>query len=373
MAAAVLLLVAVSLVYLRPGGAPSAPAPRPAGSAQVGPADFLSAGTGWLARGSTVLATSDGGRHWRPILTLPYLAVSWVRLLDERHGLVFGTDQVTGGHGQRLVRTDDGGANWTDEHLPPTGSLAQPASLLAFPDRTHGWYAVGEGSGSGPHDLSLYRTDDGGTSWKRLESVDFLHPSDRGLVRGGTPVELDFNDRELGWLVQSSVIVSDAVLSRTTDGGASWQQVPLAVPAGDPRPLSDLRAPVLFADGTGLLWATRGFVDPTAYVYRSMDGGRSWGTPLPLPAPVGLTAFLDSTHWWRAAGAAAEITSDGGRTWHTGGRTPDGQPLAWLQPVRGLSGWAITATPGGNLPAGQVLRTKDGAQHWEPVPINSGA
>ncbi|MBV9832682.1 MAG: hypothetical protein JOZ82_13905 [Marmoricola sp.] len=373
MAAALVLLVAVSLAYLLPGRATSPSIPRAAGSTAVGPADFLSAGTGWLARGSTVLATSDGGRHWRPILNLPYLAVGWLRLFDERHGLVFGSDQVNAGHGQRLVRTDDGGASWVEEHLPATGWLVQPASLLAFPDRSHGWYVVGEASGAGPRDLNLYRTDDGGTSWERMESLDFLHPSDGGLVRGGVPVELEFSDRQQGWLVQASVVVSDAVLSMTTDGGASWRPVSLAQPPGDRRPLADPRVPQVFSDGIALLWSTRGFLDPTAYVYRSVDGGQTWGSPVQLPAPGGPTAFVDSTHWWRVAGVAVELSSDGGRTWHTGGPTPDGHPLAWLQPLGRVSGWAITATPGGNLPAGQVLRTDDGAEHWQAVPIDSGA
>ena len=372
-AAALALLVAVSLVYLRPGSRFSPSTPRGAGSEGVGPADFLSAGTGWLARGSTVLATSDGGSHWRPILTLPALAVTWVRLFDERHGLVFGSDQADAGHSQRLVRTEDGGANWTEERLPGTGTLVQPASLLAFPDRLHGWYVVGDASGAGPRDLSLYRTDDGGMSWWRLESLDFLRPSDHGLSRGGIPIGLDFTDGQRGWLVQAPVIVSDAVLSTTTDGGASWQRVPLAAAPDDARPLSELRVPQLFSDGTALLWATRGFLDATAYVYRSEDGGRTWDTPTQLPAPAGLTAFVDATHWWRAAGIAAAVSSDGGRTWRLGAPTPDHEPLAWVQPVNRVSGWGITATPGGNLPAGQVLRTDDAAEHWQSVHIDAEA
>ena len=121
----------------------------------LGPAQFLSASAGWIAQGDSLLATSDGGGHWRRIRTLPGMSVTWIRLFDERHGLVLESSGRVGDRAERLVRTDDGGAHWTAEPLPATDSLLQADSMATFPDRTHGWYVATETAGSGPKDFSL--------------------------------------------------------------------------------------------------------------------------------------------------------------------------------------------------------------------------
>jgi hypothetical protein len=88
-AVSAVLIVIASVVYLRPGGSPTQPAARPQAPAFfLGPAQFASASTGWIAQRDTLLATSDGGRHWRRIRALPNMSVTWLRLFDERHGIV---------------------------------------------------------------------------------------------------------------------------------------------------------------------------------------------------------------------------------------------------------------------------------------------
>jgi photosystem II stability/assembly factor-like uncharacterized protein len=317
-----------------------------------------------------MLATSDGGRHWRRIRTLPNRSVTWIRLFDERHGLVLESGQPTVSHTEQLARTDDGGAHWTTEQLPVNDSMVHTASTAVFPDRTHGWYLVAETAGSGPRDLSLYRTDDGGTHWARIEAVDYLHSADHGLVRGGEPIGLHFTNAESGWLSQAPLLVEDAVLSMTTDGGSNWKTVTLPQPPGDSRPLSYIGIPSVFPDGTAVVGAFRGFVNEAEYVYRSTDGGRTWGDPLQLQQPSGVTSFLDSSHWWHAAGTLAVRTSDGGRNWHRGGRAPEGLSFAWLQPISQRSGWAIGTREKADLPAGELLRTDDGTDHWSAIPFD---
>jgi photosystem II stability/assembly factor-like uncharacterized protein len=134
-------------------------------------------------------------------------------------------------------------------------------------------------------------------------------------------------------------------------------------------PISYIAVPTVFPDGTALLWAVRGFMHETAYVYRSSDGGRTWGVPVRLEQPVGATAFVDSNHWWRAAGNVAARTSDAGRSWHRGGRAPDGLSISWLQPVSDRSAWAIGVKPSFGSGA-ELLRTDDGAGHWSAVPLD---
>ncbi len=371
MAVAAILIAVASVVYLRPAGRAAQTASRPQAGTYPGPAQFLSARTGWIVVNGSVLATTDGGHHWRLMRNLPSLSVTWIRLFDERHGLVLGFSQPAGARVERLLRTDDGGAHWTDEPLPSTGPIEQAGSAATFADPAHGWYVPSPTAGAGPHDVSLYRTDNGGSLWTRMAATDNLHPADHGLTRGGTPTGLKFADAATGWLVQAPVIVTEAVLSMTTDGGANWQAATLPAPPGDAMPLSDIGLPTVFPDGTALVWAVRGFINRTAYVYGSADGGRTWGTPVRLEQPIGTTAFLDSTHWWRGAGAAAFTTSDSGRSWHRGGPVPDGLSISWLQPVSDRVAWAIGLKR--TFARAELFRTDDGAAHWSVVPLDVGS
>jgi photosystem II stability/assembly factor-like uncharacterized protein len=370
-AVAAVLIVITSVAYLRPGGGATQPGstPRPP-VLFLGPAQFLSASTGWVAQGDSLLATSDGGRHWRRIRTLLNMTVTWIRLFDERHGLVLESSKPTSPYVERLARTDDGGAHWTAEQLPANDSMVQVASVAAFPDRTHGWYRMAETAGSGPKDLRLYRTEDGGRHWARIVAIDYLHSADHGLVRGGEPNGLHFTNAEIGWLTAASVLVEDAVLSMTTDGGSSWQTVTLPEPPRDSRPLSYIGVPKVFPDGTAVVSAFRGFINETEYVYRSSDGGRTWGQPVQLQQPSGITSFLDSSHWWHAAGTLSIRTADGGRNWHRGGRPPDGLSFTWLQPISQRSGWALGSQVKAGLPGGELLRTDDAAVHWSAIPLD---
>jgi photosystem II stability/assembly factor-like uncharacterized protein len=106
------LIVVASAFYLRNGGGRTQPTSRPMAPALfLGPAQFLSASAGWIVQGDSLLATSDGGGHWRRIRTLPGMSVTWIRLFDERHGLVLESSGRVGDRAERRVRTDDGGAH----------------------------------------------------------------------------------------------------------------------------------------------------------------------------------------------------------------------------------------------------------------------
>src|SRR3989442_8056041 len=84
-AVATVLIVIASVVYLRPGRGATQPASTPQAPAlSLGPAQFLSASTGWVAQGDALLATSDGGRHWRRVRSLPNMTVNWIPLFDQR-------------------------------------------------------------------------------------------------------------------------------------------------------------------------------------------------------------------------------------------------------------------------------------------------
>lgn len=101
-------------------------------------------------------------------------------------------------------------------------------------------------------------SDDAGESWRQSQTPT------RSTLTG-----VYFVDRDTGW-----VVGHDAVILRTTDGGASW--VELYFDPDDQRPLFD----VWFAD------ADRGFaIGAYGLFMQTSDGGQSWDVGELVPEP----------------------------------------------------------------------------------------
>ncbi len=163
-----------------------------------------------------------------------------------------------------------------DESFPPAitpgsqnstlAALVDDASLcdVHFVDADYGWVVGAHGC--------IWHTKDGGSHWHQQKSnVD---------VRLGG---VWFQDRQIGWAVggatQPYLWTSQGIVLRTTDGGQTWEQQLVFVPA-----LEEVK---FFDPAHGVAWG-RGSGGEPAGVFASDDGGRNW-----RPLGVGAPAF-----WW---------------------------------------------------------------------------
>ncbi len=195
---------------------------------------FASRRDGWIARGGSVWTTHDGGRRW-----------ARSRLRQERQGfpipelgcrgqnawVVFHQGAAAGTEGYRVYRSLDGGSTWR-------AVLASPfqARLPAISNYTGPFSILGDGAAvfSGSCSpcgafgtASIVRTLDGGASFRR--STPF---------HGYVPTALSFVDAARGWLVSgahagSATPVRLGVVWSSVDGGRSWRAVlrsPLLAP-----------------------------------------------------------------------------------------------------------------------------------------------
>jgi photosystem II stability/assembly factor-like uncharacterized protein len=71
----------------------------------------------------------------------------------------------------------------------------------------------------------LYRTDDGGVSWKPAGTGKAL---EQFLTRGEDIVQLDFVDGAYGWAIARDRHNLTQLL-HTTDGGETWSVIPTKV------------------------------------------------------------------------------------------------------------------------------------------------
>lgn len=413
---------------------------------------FLGPGRAWALRADhrggrkafTVLRTADGGRHWRSGHSLPGAGAlnfpSWSPLYrlsfaDASDGwlLAVGTQssQPSAAPARReteklrLWRTGDGGQTWVSlpgRVLPLQGQpvtftggtstcLDQPS--LTFANADDGWLSPGS-CGSGPARPRVWRTTDGGLSWRavalpapaggwgnwdtigRPPAYRYLGGVDVGQPRLAGPA----SDQVL--LVPVATGPSGLVVEESADGGRSWRlagQVDTGVPPGlvSPAQWFDPVTPsrwVITAPGrliesanAGLTWAAattpvslpgsaasflslrRGVVQGTglAAAMLTADAGLTWtAAPAPRWAGTGPGALGAAVSAVQAAGpgllvangASGVLTSsDGGRTWMTRLAVP--APVRQVDVVSRRVWLAVTE--------GMVLRTTDGGATWQPL------
>lgn len=209
-------------------------------------------------------------------------ATEWARLATQDvHSLRFpgpGTDRLLFGHHGGVLRSEDGGRDWT-----PLDLEADAMGLDAAPDGS----VVVAG-----HEV-LTASSDGGDTWHPIEtdlpSLD-IHAFARSLI-----------DPNRMW-----AYVSGAGIHESTDAGRTWSRV-------NERDVVQLAATRL--DGRDVLFG----VDPFSGLIRSQDGARTWevmGTP-PVSPVTTLAADTAGSSLVMGGPSGLHRSEDGGRTWRS--------------------------------------------------------
>ena len=254
--------------------------------------------------------------------------------------------------------------------IPTTGfAPVLPESSLVFLSNEHNQQLlVGTGSG-------LYRSEDGGTSWRRVEALSDLSihtlvsdASGQHLFAGTNQRLYRSDDRGASWRPIGELpsrwveaLVSDASgqrlvaratgqLYRSEDGGTSWQLV---------EELSTHSVHTLASDASGqhLVVAT-----PNG-VYRSDDGGTSWRPVNQALSDLSVETMVSDAsgqHLFVETNRGAYRSDDGGTSWR-----PVNQELAQLSVqafVNDASGQHLVATA-----LGSAYRSDNGGAAWQRI------
>jgi photosystem II stability/assembly factor-like uncharacterized protein len=271
---------------------------------------------GDISYGDGVYRSNDSGKTWQNLGLRDTRHIPKV-LLDPRNPevvLVAALGHAFGPNAERGVfRSADGGKTWTkvlyvDENTGATDLAFTPGNpnvvfAAMYQVRRQPWTFTSGGSGSG-----LYRSTDGGITWKHLQG--------NGLpegILGRIGVSVSGGDSNK---VYALIEAEEGGLYRSDDGGDQWVRV-----NNDERYRQ--RA----------WYFSHVFADPqnpdTVYVlntgmFRSTDGGKTFNL---LPAPHGDQhgLWIDPTNPQRMINGddgGATITIDGGKNWTAQGNQP---------------------------------------------------
>jgi photosystem II stability/assembly factor-like uncharacterized protein len=274
---------------------------------------------GDITYGNGVWKSLDGGRTWQHVGLEDTRQIGRIFVDPHNPNIVFvaALGHAFGPNAERGVfRTTDGGATWQkvlfkddktgaiDLSFDPNNSNLIFAAL--YEARRSPWELVSGGPGSG-----LYRSSDGGATWKQLTG--------NGLPKGvlgriGVAVSGANSDR-----IYAVIEAEQGGIYRSDNGGENWTKV-----SGDAR----------FTQRSWYYGHI--FADPknadTVYMlnvgmFRSADAGKTWTQ---VRAPHGDThgLWIDPDNPQRMIegnDGGATVTTDGGKTWTTLNNQPTAQ------------------------------------------------
>ena len=252
----------------------------------------------WVAAGFTDLRrTSDGGRTWHRLRAASVNA-SPLGAVGEVHRVYFITstrgwlDTSSG-----TWQTEEGGSTW--RRIFPKGSTPR------FADMQHGWINVPVTKSS----EQSYVTEDGGQTWRPC--------GHRRDYKGHTPGNnAYFLTPRLGWTVTGYTANRQTIngVARTNDGGCHWQQLWTSNENPD-----ETYGDIYFLNEQEG-WLAGAYL---GNLYHTTDGGRTWDD-VPLPTEnIGVLSvhFTSANDGWIITALRSENdtgvyrTTNGGRTW----------------------------------------------------------
>jgi photosystem II stability/assembly factor-like uncharacterized protein len=341
------------------------------GAVAVAPSDpsVVYAGTGEetirgnVSSGAGVWKSTDAGKSWTHVGLADSRHIARIRVHPGDPDLVyvaamghaFGPNETRG-----VYRSRDGGKSWqrilfvnrdsgaVDLALDPTNPRILYASTWRFRRTPYSFKSGGEGS-------ALWKSTDGGDSWKELSRNKGMPKGTLGII--GVTVSPS-NAQNVYAIVEAK----EGGVYRSRDGGDSWTKT-----SGD----AELRQRAWYY--------SRIYADPkdedAAYVvnvrfHRSKDGGKSWST---INVPHGDNHDLwiapnDPLRMIECNDGGAIVSLDGGRSWTTEENQPTAQfyrvstdndfPYRLLGPQQDNSAVRIRhRTLGANI----------GPRDWEPT------
>ncbi len=224
-----------------------------------------------------VWKTTNGGTTWAPVFDNEASYSIGALALDPKnpHVVWVGTgennSQRSVSYGDGVYRSDDGGKSWKNVGLKTSEHIGR---ILIDPRNSDVVYVAAQGPlWNAGGDRGLYKTTDGGKTWKCVLSI--------GENTGVTDVVLDprnpdvllaaaYQRRRHVWTLINGG--PESAIYKSTDGGANWRKVKTGLPTEDLGRISLAIAP----SNPDVVYAGVESIDKKGGVFRSADLGETW-------------------------------------------------------------------------------------------------
>lgn len=264
---------------------------------------------GYAIQDENIFKSTDSGKTWTELDSVINFLASDVQFLDENTGFLAG-DEVTGSFpiwpvvGGILLKTKDGGENWSHIAYPPRQQYGQTNSRfledIHFFDELNGLGFIFDWQLDTDNNLSigwsLARTRDGGNSW----------------------INLNINVKSIRkkiYVAQNFVyvIAEENKVYRSTNGGNVWETLYL--------PLNEVQQLYFYNELTGFA------VGDDSILFKTEDGGINWSLVNLEFSSISLINFYNENEgivvdfyseaniYSRNRGCKMHQTMDGGETW----------------------------------------------------------
>jgi photosystem II stability/assembly factor-like uncharacterized protein len=221
-----------------------------------------------------VWRSKDGGTTWRPVFDAHAMSIGALQVAPGNEKLVWvGTGETWArnsvGHGDGIYKTTDGGDSWTRVGLEKTERIAR----ISIHPSNHDTVVV---AATGPlfadsPERGVFRTTDGGKTWTRTLYVD-ARTGGADLARDPENPEVIYaamwTVRRQAWTFASGGPGSG--LYKSTDGGQSWRRLTKGLPAGELGRIGIAVSPARASRVYAVVEAK------TTAFYTSDDAGESW-------------------------------------------------------------------------------------------------
>ncbi|GCE31314.1 hypothetical protein KDA_67980 [Dictyobacter alpinus] len=310
---------------------------------------------GWALDQDNILKTSDGGQSW-VALTPKHAVISNTTQADFLNAQ-YAWFTVTDNNSITVFSTTTGGASWKGSVI----NVSSPeGAMLSFVSPQTGWLEVAPGgTGAGSQSVNILRTDDGGLNWSKISSSG---PGPQKLANGGIKSGLSFVNAATGWATGSDASTVPW-LYMTHDGGKTWERKTISAMAGGTNAGGSIHTlPPVVLGNDGFLPMV---VESRTVLVRSTDGGASWTTN--GQAIAGFNSYnvyvIDAQSVRATDQNTGDVyqSSDGGKSW---------QKIASASGVYGPLSFINTTTGFGLGHSNQSVlkRTDDGGKTWQTIP-----
>jgi len=253
-------------------------------------------------------------------------AVVWAGTGENNH-------QRSLGYGDGVYKSTDGGKSWKNMGLKESRQIGK---IQIDPRNSDVVYVAAEGSVWGPGgDRGLYKTTDGGKTWKKILNISENTGINNVLMDPRNPDVLYASSEQRRRHVFTKIGGGpETAIFRSVDAGVSWDTLRSGLPTGDMGGIGLAISPV----NPDIVYAIIESVPDAAGFYRSLNRGASWEK---ISNHVAQGQYYNEIYCDPknadkvfSVETVSQYTEDGGKTWKPVGnnkRHVDDHAL-WLDP-----------------------------------------